>query len=126
MNFASGIRELRGGILSMLETHIMMSSLSFRLVLTLVLHLTHLLMLCLISLMDLAIAHMILVHVRIVLCLDALVMTHILIVVIVSHIGMIFLLEGLTPTLSPDTWMVHAFPVVVHVPLGQMVKCKGL
>jgi hypothetical protein len=33
----------------MLETHIMMSSLSFRLVLTLVLHLTHLLMLCLIS-----------------------------------------------------------------------------
>jgi hypothetical protein len=31
MSFASGIRELRGGVLSMLETHIVMSSLIFRL-----------------------------------------------------------------------------------------------
>jgi hypothetical protein len=37
----------------MLETHIVMSSSIFCLILTLVLHLTHLLVLCLISLMDL-------------------------------------------------------------------------
>jgi hypothetical protein len=56
----------------MLETHIVMSSLIFHLVLTLVLLLAHLLMLCLIFL------------------------------------------------------MVHAFPVVLHVPLDRMVKCKEL
>jgi hypothetical protein len=39
----------------MLETHIVMSSLIFHLVLTLVLRLAHLLVLCLISLMDLTI-----------------------------------------------------------------------
>jgi hypothetical protein len=33
---------------------------------------------------------------------------------------------GSTLTLSPDTWAVHVFSVMVHVPLGQMVKCKGL
>jgi hypothetical protein len=60
-SFASGGRELRRGILSMLETRIVMSSLIFRLILTLVLSLAHLLVLCLISLMDLTIAHMILV-----------------------------------------------------------------
>jgi hypothetical protein len=57
-----------------------MSSVIFRLVLilmlrpvlTLVLHLTHLLVLCLSSLMDLTIAHMVLVHERIILYLDAL------------------------------------------------------
>jgi hypothetical protein len=108
----------------MLETHIMMSSLIFRLILFLVLHLTLLLVLCLISPMDLTIAHMSLVHERIALYLDNLVMVHVLIVVIVFRIGLVFLLEA--PTLSPDTWMVHAFPVVVHVPLGQMVKCKEL
>jgi hypothetical protein len=43
----------------MLETHIVMSSLIFRLVLTLMLCLVHLFMLCLISLMDLTIAHMV-------------------------------------------------------------------
>jgi hypothetical protein len=31
-----------------------------------------------------------------------------------------------TPTFSRDTWMVHIFPAVVHVPLGQVVRCKGL
>jgi hypothetical protein len=36
MNFASGGRELRGVMFSMLETHIMMSSLMFRLSLILV------------------------------------------------------------------------------------------
>jgi hypothetical protein len=82
----------------MLEIHIVMSSLIFCLVLNLVLHLTLLLVLCLISLMDLIIAHMVLVHERTVLCLDALVTVHVLIVVIVFHIGPIFLLEGLTLT----------------------------
>jgi hypothetical protein len=58
MSFASVERGLRRDILSMLEPHIVMSSLSFCLVLTLVLRLTLLLMLCLSSLMDLTIAHM--------------------------------------------------------------------
>jgi hypothetical protein len=107
----------------MLETHIVMSSLIFRLVLTIVLRLALLLMLCLISLMDLTIAHMVLVHERTALCLDTLVMAHVLIVVIVSRIGLVFLLEGLTLTLSPNTWTIHIFPVVVHVSLGQIMKC---
>jgi hypothetical protein len=115
MSFATDIRELRRDTSSMLETHIMMSSLIFRLFITLVLRLAHLLMLCLISLMDLTIIHMILVHERTTLCLDALDTTHVLIMVIVSRIGMIFLLEGLTLTLTPDTWTVHVFPIVVHV-----------
>jgi hypothetical protein len=110
----------------MLETHIMMSSLIFYLVLTLVLHLALLLVLCLVSLIDLTIAHMVLVHERTTLCLDALVMTHVLIVIIISHVGSVFLLEGLILTLSPNTWTIHIFPVVVHVPLDQMMKCKGL
>jgi hypothetical protein len=37
-----------------------------------------------------------------------------------------FLLEGPSPTLSRDTWTVHAFSIVVHVPLDQVVRCKGL
>jgi hypothetical protein len=92
----------------MLETHIVMSSLisrlvlilMFRLALTLVLRLAHLLMLCLISLMYLTIAHMVLVPKRTALCLDALVTVHVLIVVIVSRVGLVFLWEGLTLTLS--------------------------
>jgi hypothetical protein len=67
--------------------------------------------------------HMVLIHERTTLCLDALVTAHVLIVVIISRVGPFFLLEGLTLTLSPDTWTVHIFPVVVHIPLGQMVKC---
>jgi hypothetical protein len=98
----------------------------FPLTLTLMPRLALLLVLCLISLMDLTIAHMVLVHERTALCLDALVTAYVLIVVIVSCIGLVFQLEGLILTLSLDTWMVHIFPVVVHVPLGQMVKCKGL
>jgi flagellar biosynthesis protein FlhB len=100
MSFAFGARELRGGALSMIETHIVMSCLIFCLALTLVLHLTLCLMLCLVSLMDLTIAHMILVHKRTTLCLDALDTTHILIVVIISRVGLVFLLEGLTLVLS--------------------------
>jgi hypothetical protein len=62
----------------MLETHIVMSSLIFHLALTFVLCLAHLLVLCLISLMDLTIAHMTLVHERTALCLDALVTSQVL------------------------------------------------
>jgi hypothetical protein len=119
--------------LSILETHIMSSLISrlvliliFCLTFTLVLRLTLLHVLLLSSLMDLSIAHMILVHKRTALSLDALVRAHILIVVIVSRIGLVFLLEGPTPTLSRETWMVHISPVVVHVPLSQVVRCKGL
>jgi hypothetical protein len=90
----------------MLETHIMMSLLIFRLILILIFRLAFTLVpllalfhvLCLSSLMDLAIAHMVLVHKRTALSLDALVTAHVLIVVIVSHVGLVFLLEGLSPT----------------------------
>jgi hypothetical protein len=92
MSFTSGVRELRGGILSMLETHIVMSYLSFRLILTLVLRLILLQVLSLSSLMDLTIAHIVLIHERTALNLDALVTAHVLIVVIVSRIGPVFLL----------------------------------
>jgi hypothetical protein len=40
--------------------------------------------------MDLSITHIVLVHERTTLCLDTLVMTHVLIMVIVSRVGMIF------------------------------------
>jgi hypothetical protein len=106
MSFASGTRELRRDSLSMLETHIMMSSLIcclalilvFRLTRTLVLYLTLFHVLCLTSLMDLTIAHMVLVHERTALSLDALFTAHVLIVVIVFHVDLVFLLEGPTPT----------------------------
>jgi hypothetical protein len=142
MIFTSDERELRGGVLSMLKTHIVMSSLMFRLSIILIFHLaltlelllalSHVLCLallrvfCLSSLMDPTIAHMVLVHERTALSLDALVTTHVLIMVIVSRVGLVFPLEGPSPTLSRDTWMVHAFPIVVHVTLGQVVRCKGL
>jgi hypothetical protein len=102
----------------MLETRIVMSLLIFCLILLLVLRL--------VSFMDLTIAHMVLVHKRIALCLDALVMVHVLIVVIIPRVGTVFLLEGLTLTLSQHTWMVHVFPIMVHIPLAQMVRCKRL
>jgi hypothetical protein len=134
MSFASDTRELRRGVLTMLQTHIVMSSLIFRLVLILMFHLAFTLMLRLALLhvlflsylTDLTITHMILVHERTALSLDALDTAHILTVVIVSHVGLVFLLEGLTLTLSQDIWTVHIFPIVVHVPLGQMVSWKGL
>jgi hypothetical protein len=118
----------------MLDTHIMISSLIFRLVLilmfrlafTLVFCLTLFYVLCRSLLTDLTIAHMVLVHEKTALRLDALVTTHVLIMVIVSHVGLVFPLEGPSPTLSRDTWMVHILPVMVHVPLGQVVRCKGL
>jgi hypothetical protein len=107
ISFAFDVRELRRGALSMLKTHIMMSSLIchlililvFRLARTLVLCLALLLVLCLSSLMDLTITHMVLVYERTALCLYALDMAHVLIVMIVSHVGLVFLLEALTLTL---------------------------
>jgi hypothetical protein len=102
----------------MLGTHIIKSLLIFCPILILIL--------CLASLMDLTITHMILVHDRTDLCLDALVMAHVLIVEIVFRIDTVFLLEGLTLTLSLDTWMVHVFSVMVLVPLVQRVRCKRL
>jgi hypothetical protein len=134
MSFASDARELRRGVLSMLETHIVMTSLMFHLSLilvfrlahTLVLHLALFYVLCLISPMNLTIAQMVLVHERIALSLDVLVKAYVLVVVIVSRVGLIFSLEGPSSTVSRDTWTVHAFLVVVPVPLGQVVRYKGL
>jgi hypothetical protein len=104
LSFTFGAREWRKGVWTMLETHLKMSSLisylAFLLVLLLMLCLTLLLVLCLIFLIDLTIAHMVLIHERIPLCLDTLDMTHVLIVVIVSYVGMVFLLDGFTLTLS--------------------------
>jgi hypothetical protein len=119
MSFASDVRGLRGGALIMPETHIVMSFLIFRLALSLALCLALLLVLCLSSFMDLTIAHMVLVHERTALSLDVLVTAHVLIEVIVSRVGLFFLLEDLTLTLSQDTWMVHVFPIIVHVSLSQ-------
>jgi hypothetical protein len=110
----------------MLETHIVMSSLIFHLVLTLVLCLALLIVFCLISHMELTITHMVSVHEKTTLCLDALVTTHTLIMVIVFRVGPVSLPEGLTLTLSQDTWTVHIFSIVAHVPLDQMVRCKEL
>jgi hypothetical protein len=75
---------------------------------------------------SLTIAHMVLVHERTTLSLDALVTAHVLIVVTVYRVGLVFPLEGPSPTLSRDIWTVHVFPIVVHVPLGQVARCKGL
>jgi hypothetical protein len=126
----------------MLETHIVMNSLIFRLVLilmfrlaftlVLLLSLSHVLCLALVlvlrlsSLIDPTIAHMVLVQERTALSVDALVTAHILIVVTISRVGLVFPLEGPFSTLSRGTWMVHTFPVMVHVPLDQVVRCKGL
>jgi hypothetical protein len=108
------------------ETHIVLSFLIFCLPLPLACYLSLLLVLCLSLLMDLTIAHMVLVHKRTALSLDDLVMAHVVIVVIVSHVGLVFLLEGQTLTLNRDTWTVHIFPIMVHIPLGQVMLCKVL
>jgi membrane protein implicated in regulation of membrane protease activity len=104
MSFASDTRVLRRVILFMLETHIIMSSLIFhiililvfRLVLTLVLCLTLLLVLCLFYLINLTIAHLVLLHERTTLCPDTLVTVHVIIVAIVSCVCLVFLLEDIT------------------------------
>jgi hypothetical protein len=118
----------------MLETHIVMSLLIFHLVHILMFHLVFTLVLLLAlshvlylsSLMDPIIAHMILVHEKTALSPNSLVTTHVLIVVTGSHVGLVFSLEGPSPSLSRDTWTVHAFPVMVHVSIDQVVRCKGL
>jgi hypothetical protein len=110
MSFAFIARELRRCTLTMLKAHIMMSSLIFYLALSLALHLALLLVLCLISLMNLTIAHMILVYERTTLCLDTLVVAHVLIMVIVFCVGLVSLLESFTLTLSRDSWTVHVSP----------------
>jgi hypothetical protein len=69
--------------------------LHFRLILIVVHHLA--------SFMDLTIALMVLAHERTTLCLDTLVTSQVLIVVIISRVSPVFLLEGLILTLSPDT-----------------------
>jgi hypothetical protein len=74
------------------RNHIMMSLLIFCLLFLLVLHL--------IFLMDLTITHMILVHERVALCLDALVLTHVHIMVFIPYAGMVFPLEVSILTLS--------------------------
>jgi hypothetical protein len=97
----------------MLETNIVMSLsifclvliLMFRLAFTLmlllapshVLCLALLLVFCLSSLTDLTIAHMVLVHERTALSLDALVTAHVLIVVTVSRVCLVFPLGVLSP-----------------------------
>jgi hypothetical protein len=118
MSFTFGAREWRRVVLIMLETHIMMSSSIFSL--------TFLLMPRLIFLMDLTIAHMVLVHERVVLCLDALMSTYAFIMVFVPRVGLVFTLEVSILTLSRVALTVHTFPVMVHAPLTQMVRCKGL
>jgi hypothetical protein len=67
--------------------------------------------------MDLTIAHIVLVHERTSLSLDALVTGHVLIVMIVSHVGLVFVLRVLHPlgsktlgrfTLSPLWFTSHS------------------
>jgi hypothetical protein len=126
ISFTFGVRDLRGGTLNMLETHIVMISLIFRRILTLVLRLALLHALFLSSLIDLIVAYMVLVHDRTALSLDALVTAHVLIMMIIFHVGLVFLQEDFTPILSRDTWTVHIFPVMSLVPLVQVVMCKRL
>jgi hypothetical protein len=68
----------------MLEILIVTSLLIFCLIPLLVLHLIYV--------MDLTISHMVLFHERMALCLDASVTAYVIIVMIVSHVGTIFLL----------------------------------
>jgi hypothetical protein len=90
MSFTFGTRGLRGDALIMPETHIVMSFLIFHLTLSLTLCLALLLVLCFSSLMDITITHMVLVHERNALSLDAFVTAHVLIMVIVSRVGLFF------------------------------------
>jgi hypothetical protein len=76
--------------------------------------------------MELTITHMVLVHERISLWLDTLLTAHVLIMVIIPRVGMVFPQEVPILTLSRVALTVHTFSIVVHVPLAQMVRCKGL
>jgi hypothetical protein len=79
MSFAFDAREWRRGVSIMLETHIMMSSSIFRSTFLLILHL--------VFLMDLTITHMVLVHERMVLCLEALMSIYTFIMMFVLRVG---------------------------------------
>jgi hypothetical protein len=70
-------------------------------------------------LMNLIIAHMILVHERTALSLDDLVMAHVLIVVIVSRVGFHTHFE-------PRHLDSSRFPIMVLIPLVQTAMCKRL
>jgi hypothetical protein len=59
-------------------------------------------------------------------CLDSLVSTHAIIMVFVPGVGMVFPLEVSILTLSRVALTVHAFPIMVDIPLVQMVRWKGL
>jgi hypothetical protein len=83
-SFSFTTKEWRRNVLIVVETLIVMSLLIFYLVPLLVLRLA--------SFRDLTITPTVLVHERMTLCLDALVMAHVLIVVIVPRVGTIFLL----------------------------------
>jgi hypothetical protein len=87
--------------------------------------------------MDVTITHMVWVHERIALCLDALVTAHVLIMVIVPRVGTVFLLEGLTLSFEPRYLDGTYFPrcssrptrsngevqKTVKTSSGHMVKC---
>jgi hypothetical protein len=88
--------------------------------------LTFLLVHRLIFLTDLTIAHMVLFHERVALCLHTLVSTHVLIVVLAPHVDTVLLLEVPILTLSRDALTVHAFAIVVHASLTQTVRCIRL
>jgi hypothetical protein len=123
-NFAFGVRERRRGVWTMLETHTMMSLLIFCL--------TFLLLLRLIFLVDLTIAHMVLVHERVVLCLDALVSTCTLIMVFIPCVGtLIYSHFELSRFDSPHfprrgSHLTHSngeVQRIVKTSSGRMVKC---
>jgi hypothetical protein len=66
----------------------------------LIFHIIFITVLCLLFLVDLTITNMVLVHERVTLYLDALLLPHILIMVFVLRVGMIFSLEVSILTLS--------------------------
>jgi hypothetical protein len=96
-----------------------------------------LLVLCLSLLMYLTIAHMVLVHERTALSLDALVTAHVLIVVTVYRVGLVFSLEGIFPHFESRHLDSLRFPhrgsrptrpsgevqKTVKTSSGRMVKC---
>jgi hypothetical protein len=113
----------------MLETRIVMSLLIF--------HLVFLLVLCLIYFMNLTITHMVLVHKKIALCLDVLVMAHVLIVMIAPPHRHGFFTRGAYSHFEPSPFDGPHFPhhdshptrsngevqIIVKTSSGRMVKC---
>ena len=75
--------------------------------------------------MDLTIAHMVLVHERTALSLDALVTAHVLIVVTVYRVGLVFPLEGPFPTLSLRQLQLRARPLRSTLWVGPPVRVSS-